>query len=453
MDNQDPAPVNEVVDDTEDDDSSYYGISDVEDNSQEDEAAIMVASNNIVNPLGFETESDDHSYLGNMEEVRGRTLLDEGSCVDLPVIVQQNLICVPGQTLPLNVSHPHTISTLRQVIDGNRTFGILSFRPFEPDIQEIKFRIGSTAEIYEYGEQNEDQFDSNFGFRVKAKVRQRFKVINARRQLNGSIIARVEILPENILSDSLYDCRSLSLDKHRLLPTSTAENNSISGGFIRTLLSQKNIYEKQFHVPYSVWPSWVHRSYDVKFVTQRVLQELRTSIFISLGSDAIIPTDPVDLSYWVIQNLPLENNQRLFLLNINCPNQRLRAVLSILQQCEYLCCRECDHPVARQSDIFAMSKEGPQGNYVNPFGHVHETLTVHRVDGVTATTPPSNDFSWFPGYAWSIIVCSYCHTHMGWLFKANSRNKIPTRFWGLCRLSLKPRVKAKEEEGQVSVIM
>ena len=122
------------------------------------------------------------------------------------------------------------------------------------------------------------------------------------------------------------------MDKHRLLPTSTAENNSLSGGFIRTLLSQKNIYEKQFHVPYSVWPSWVHRSYDVKFVTQRVLQELRTSIFISLGSDAIIPTDPVDLSYWVIQNLPLENNQRLFLLNINCPNQRLRAVLSILQQ-------------------------------------------------------------------------------------------------------------------------
>lgn len=31
-----------------------------------------------------------------MEEVRGRTLLDEGGCVDLPVVVQQNLICVPG---------------------------------------------------------------------------------------------------------------------------------------------------------------------------------------------------------------------------------------------------------------------------------------------------------------------------------------------------------------------
>lgn len=145
-----------------------------------------------------------------------------------------------------------------------------------------------------------------------------------------SIIARVEILPENILPDSLYHCRSPSLDKHRLLSASTTENSSNS--FIHTLLSQKNIYKKQFHVPYSVWPSWVHRSYDVKLVTQRVLLELRTSIFINLGSDAIIPTDPVELSYWVIQNMPLEDNQRLFLLNINNPNQRLRAVLSILQQ-------------------------------------------------------------------------------------------------------------------------
>jgi hypothetical protein len=35
-------------------------------------------------------------YLGDLEEVRGRTLLDEGICIDLPIIVQQHLICVPG---------------------------------------------------------------------------------------------------------------------------------------------------------------------------------------------------------------------------------------------------------------------------------------------------------------------------------------------------------------------
>ena len=46
----------------------------------------------------------------------------------------------------------------------------------------------------------------------------------------------------------------------------------------------------------------------------------------------IIPRDPIGLSYWIIQNLPLEDGQRLQLLSINNPNQRLRAELSILQQ-------------------------------------------------------------------------------------------------------------------------
>ena len=45
-----------------------------------------------------------------------------------------------------------------------------------------------------------------------------------------------------------------------------------------------------------------------------------------------------------------------------------------------------------------MSRDGPQGAYVNPFGVVHETLTVYKVDGIVARTPPSTEFSWFPGY-------------------------------------------------------
>lgn len=54
-----------------------------------------------------------------------------------------------------------------------------------------------------------------------------------------------------------------------------------------------------------------------------------------------------------------------------------------------------------------MSKEGPQGVYVNPFGHVHETITVHRVDGLSVTTPPSNEFSWFPGYVEVLTISSF----------------------------------------------
>ena len=39
-----------------------------------------------------------------MEEISGRTLLDEGSIIDIPVIVQAGLVCVPGICLHFYVA-------------------------------------------------------------------------------------------------------------------------------------------------------------------------------------------------------------------------------------------------------------------------------------------------------------------------------------------------------------
>lgn len=144
------------------------------------------------------------------------------------------------------------------------------------------------------------------------------------------MVARVKVLPETLLQDSLYECRSHSLDKHRLMAPA-----ALGKGATDHFQSQKRLYDRQYKVPYSIWPSWVHRSYDLQLVTQRVGQELRQSIFLNVGSSPKtirIPSDPVELSYWVIQNLPLDEEQRLELLSINNPNQRLRAELSFLQR-------------------------------------------------------------------------------------------------------------------------
>lgn len=35
--------------------------------------------------------------------------------------------------------------------------------------------------------------------------------------------------------------------------------------------------------------------------------------------------------------------------------------------------------LAKKDDVFSMSTVGPLGTYVNPGGHVHETLTVYQV--------------------------------------------------------------------------
>lgn len=136
----------------------------------------------------------------------------------------------------------------------------------------------------------------------------------------------MQILPEKLLPDSLFEPRSTSLDRFRSTPLTGLDSYSES------VVSQYKLYKKQYKIPYSPWPCWIYKSYDLLLVSQRVLDELKRTIFVDSETVAIIPRDPIDLSYWIIQNLPLEDSQRLQLLAINNPNQRLRAELSILQK-------------------------------------------------------------------------------------------------------------------------
>jgi hypothetical protein len=45
-----------------------------------------------------------------------------------------------------------------------------------------------------------------------------------------------------------------------------------------------------------------------------------------------LPKDPAELSYWVAQAMPLLDEQRLSLLQINSPIQRLRWELFVLEK-------------------------------------------------------------------------------------------------------------------------
>ena len=74
--------------------------------------------------------------------------------------------------------------------------------------------------------------------------------------------------------------------------------------------------------------------------------------------------------------------------------------LSLSPQFNVMQCVECDQPVASSDDVFAMSAEGPQSIFVNPNGHLHETLTLRRTTGLRCITRPSREFCWFPG-----LVC------------------------------------------------
>lgn len=99
-----------------------------------------------------------------------------------------------------------------------------------------------------------------------------------------------------------------------------------------------------------------------------------------------------------------------------------------------------------------MAKGNVNANYCNPAGYIHETLTVHKTmkSATRMVDRPSSDFSWFPGYAWQIAVCSTCSSHIGWKFHALNKNLKPKSFFGL---SCKSLVVSPEESDVVNESM
>ncbi|VVC86522.1 unnamed protein product [Leptidea sinapis] len=66
-------------------------------------------------------------------------------------------------------------------------------------------------------------------------------------------------------------------------------------------------------------------------------------------------------------------------------------------------------------------------------GYMHDILTVRTADNLETSGPPSAEFSWFPGYKWTIMVCRCCMVHIGWRFDAEKPTLRPRRFFALSR--------------------
>lgn len=70
-------------------------------------------------------------YLGNTEELSGRTLVEDNDCITIPIFSQSsshNLVLLPNQTLPLTTYCPVQQSMLNRVIENDRIIGIIHTR-------------------------------------------------------------------------------------------------------------------------------------------------------------------------------------------------------------------------------------------------------------------------------------------------------------------------------------
>lgn len=82
-----------------------------------------------------------------------------------------------------------------------------------------------------------------------------------------------------------------------------------------------------------------------------------------------------------------------------------------------LYCSACSTRITDQDQAVSVNGRH-QRAFFNPAGIAFEIRCFQNAPGTLPSGPPSEDFSWFPGYAWQIVLCSTCQAHLGWKFSA-----------------------------------
>ncbi|XP_041446730.1 protein cereblon isoform X2 [Xenopus laevis] len=396
-----------------------------------------VADGEAPNIINFDTSlPTSHTYLGvDMEEFHGRTLHDDDSCQQIPVLPNVQVMLIPGQTLPLHLSRPQEVSMVRGLIQRDRTFAVLAYS----DGLEREARFGTTAEIYAYREEHEFGIET---VKVKAIGRQRFQVLEMRNQADGIQLARVQILPEKVLPCPMTSLQLDSQSRHLLIPANKPASSRSPHSKCQWLHKYRR--RKFLGASLTSWPSWLYALYDADSLMERVKLQLHE--WDENLRDDSLPANPIDFSYRVAACLPIDDALRIQLLQIGNAIQRLRCELDIMSKCTSLCCKHCpDTEITTKNEIFSLSLCGPMAAYVNPHGYVHETLTVYKAFNLSLVGRPSTESSWFPGFAWTIAQCRVCGSHMGWKFTAVRKDLSPQKFWGLTRSALQPRIPEPDE--------
>ncbi len=92
---------------------------------------------------------------------------------------------------------------------------------------------------------------------------------------------------------------------------------------------------------------------------------------------------------------------------------------------EVILCAACDHEITSHRHKTAIDG-GFEHSFVNPAGIMYQIGCFEQASGVTELGEESDEFSWFPGYTWQVVVCRECTTHLGWAYWSGDHS-----FYGL----------------------
>ncbi|KAK1425980.1 hypothetical protein QVD17_14647 [Tagetes erecta] len=436
-----------------------------------------------------------HSYLGEVEDTHNRlAFLDGGVVLHVPLFYLEGVVLFPEATLPLRVIQPNFIAAVDRALrqdEARNTIGVVRvFR--DGDTGRIRFATtGTTAEIRQYRRLEDGSINvvtrGQQRFRLKRRwielegapcgeiqiieedlplrtPRDAFGKLTPLRNLSAANVSHSKVLihedDDHDSDDSFVSELSLaerrlhtsavkSSSHHNLFNESTSSDDESPVGesqlqlHFRNNKSNEDTSERSFRkaklefhsalgpreCPRAFWPCWVYRMYDSYCLAQR-LSDMWKKIVGTPNMDALV-RKPGLLSFHVASKIPVSESTRQELLEIDGISYRLRREIELLGNFNQIKCRSCQTLIANRSDMLVMSTDGPLGAYVNPSGYVHEIMTLLKASGLALIGVPTEEYSWFPGYAWTVAYCATCEYQMGWLFTATNKKLKPRSFWGI----------------------
>jgi hypothetical protein len=83
-------------------------------------------------------------------------------------------------------------------------------------------------------------------------------------------------------------------------------------------------------------------------------------------------------------------------------------------------CATCGHPITSDRERIRIL-DAHEHRFMNPAGLLFHIGCFARADGCVPVGPRSDDYPWFPGFDWRVVLCAGCAEHLGWLFQSAER--------------------------------
>lgn len=80
-------------------------------------------------------------------------------------------------------------------------------------------------------------------------------------------------------------------------------------------------------------------------------------------------------------------------------------------------CANCGLPITNEAARISV-QEAHEHRFMNPAGLLFHIGCFAHAAGCRVIGPASEEYPWFPGFAWRLALCGGCADHLGWQFQA-----------------------------------